>query len=161
MTTPPPPSGDAWQNTPGMNPEQGQPQQWGAPPPPGQGGGYGGAPAKPSNGLGTAALVLGILGLVSSIFLVGGFLGFIAVILGFIARGKVKRGEATNGGSAMAGIITGILAVLISAVIIFAVGSLFNNAGFGNYAECVEAAGEDQAKLQKCADDFANRLGGQ
>ena len=73
----------------------------GYPPPPPHYGGY--PPPAPKNGLGTASLVVAII----SLFTVFGgiVLGVVAVILGFLGRGRVKRGEATNGGIAMAGII--------------------------------------------------------
>jgi hypothetical protein len=141
-----------------MSPEQGQPQQWGnqPPPPPGQGygggGGYGGA-VKPSNGLGIAALILGILALPLAFVVFGGLLGLIAVILGFIARGKAKRGEATNGGVALGGIITGIIAMLISLAIV-AAAVIFANS---TIAECLTDAGEDQVKVEQCQREFADR----
>lgn len=119
-------------------------QQWG--PPPGQGG-YGGPPAK-KNGLGVASLILGIIGLVLSIFLVGALFGIVAVILGFIGRGNVKRGEADNGGQALAGIITGALSVV--AAIVF--GLIYFNV-FGDYASCVADA-ETQAEVRACEQRF-------
>jgi hypothetical protein len=41
-------------------------------------------------------------------------LGLCAVILGFIAKGKITRGQATGSGLATAGIITGGLGLLLS-----------------------------------------------
>ncbi|RPK57467.1 hypothetical protein EES43_21880 [Streptomyces sp. ADI96-02] len=84
---------------------------------------YGGGPQPwgpaPSNGLGTAALVLGIIS-------VGGFclyglnivLGILALVFGIIGRGRAKRGEATNGGMALAGIILGSVGTVIGAAIL-------------------------------------------
>jgi hypothetical protein len=137
-----------------MSPEQpSSAPQWGAP----QGGAPGyGHPVKPSNGLGIAALILGILGLLTSFIFVGGFLGLVAVILGFIARGKVKRGEATNGGAALTGIITGFLAMLVVLVFVVFIGVILSKGDFGSYTECVSAANNDQAKVEKCAEDFTN-----
>jgi Domain of unknown function (DUF4352) len=74
----------------------------------------------PRNGLGTAALILGIVGAVSGVipfmFWLAGTLGLIGLILGFIARGRVKRGEATNGTAALWGIITSAVALVLSVV---------------------------------------------
>ena len=169
MTTPPqPPPGDPWQNAPGMSPEQPQQQPgWNPPPPPGAGPGYGygggpgygaapgygGGPATPSNGLGVAALVLGILGILTSLIFVGALLGIVAIVLGFVARGKAKRGEATNGGVAMAGIVTGALAVAGTVLFIALLGSLFGK-NIDSYNECVREAGNDQTKVERCAEDY-------
>jgi hypothetical protein len=61
----------------------------------------------PRNGLGTAALILRIMGAVSGVipfmFWLAGTLGLIGLTVGFIARGRVKRGEATNGPAALWG----------------------------------------------------------
>ncbi|MFD9504638.1 DUF4190 domain-containing protein [Streptomyces sp. NPDC060035] len=82
--------------------------------------GYGGQPAwgpAPANGLGIAAMVLGIIAVVGfCMWGLGVILGILALIFGIIGRGRAKRGEATNGGMALAGIILGSIAVLIGAV---------------------------------------------
>ena len=89
---PAPPAG------PGYPPYQGAYPGAYPPPPMPYGDPYLGAPAPKRNGLGTAALVMGILavfpGTCTVIF--GIVLGIVAVILGFLARGRVTRGEADN-----------------------------------------------------------------
>ena len=147
----------------------------GAPPPAPYGGapgGYGapaseprpyGAPAgahggSPKNGFGIAALVLGILGLLSWFFLIGGLFGLVAVVLGFLGRGRAKRGEATNGGVALAGIITGALAVLLTILVGVGVASLFKRGGVGDFADCVQQAGQDQAAIDACEQEFRERI---
>ncbi len=137
-------------------------------PPPGQGGypaqgpgqyGYGGAPmGRPRNGLGIAALVLGILALLTGFFLLGGLLGIIAIILGFIGRGRAKRGEATNGGMALAGIITGLLGLLITIGIIAAGVSVFNSKAGKDLQSCLKSAGSDQSAVQSCQDKFSKQI---
>jgi hypothetical protein len=82
------------------------------PPPPGQQP-YVQAPER-SNGLATAALVLGIIG----VFLfwtvwAGLLLGTLAIIFGAIGRSNAKHG-APNQGSATAGLVLGIVSVLAS-----------------------------------------------
>jgi uncharacterized membrane protein len=78
-------------------------------------------PPSPQNGLGTAAMVLGIISLVLFwTIIVGVICGALAVIFGAIGRGRAKRGEATNRGSATAGLVTGIIAILASVVFIAA-----------------------------------------
>ncbi|MFI2508445.1 DUF4190 domain-containing protein [Streptomyces sp. NPDC018972] len=74
-------------------------------------------PMQPSNGMGTAGLVLGIIGLVCSLtfflWIFGVILGILAIVFGAVGRGKANRGEATNKGSATAGLICGIVATVI------------------------------------------------
>ncbi|GAB3227735.1 DUF4190 domain-containing protein [Mycolicibacterium hippocampi] len=140
------------------------PPQYGAypggyPPPPPYGS-YGGypppAPSAPKNGLGVASLVVAIV----SLFTVFGgiVLGVVAIILGFLGRGRVKRGEATNGGIAVAGIVLGALSILVSiAAIAFAVWG-FNEVGGGDYIDCVTRAGSDQQAIDDCANEFTQRV---
>lgn len=140
------------------------PPQWGAypgsypPPPPQPYAGYT-PPVGPKNGLGIAALIIAIVGLVFCWSVVGGvILGVAAVIIGFVARGRVKRGEATNGGVAIAGIVLGCLAIVVSLVFIPIYIGLFKESGFGNYVECMQSAGTDQAAQKKCEDSFVNNM---
>jgi len=131
-----------------------QPQQYGQQPQQyGQGypaqGGYDGRPA-PRNGLGTAALVLGILGLLLSIIpaigVLFGVLGLVAVVLGVIGLRRVKRGQATNRGAALTGIITGVLAIVVSAVWL-----VLLVIGFGAASDCSSfLSSNDQAGYQQC-----------
>nr|WP_246096850.1 DUF4190 domain-containing protein [Streptomyces botrytidirepellens] len=90
---------------------------------PGAGYGQGWQPGGtylPNNGTGTAALVLGIVGLAffASVVL-GIILGVLAIIFGVLGRAKAGRGEATNGGVALAGLILGVAAVVAGVVMIF------------------------------------------
>ncbi|MFD5041483.1 DUF4352 domain-containing protein [Streptomyces sp. NPDC058377] len=72
------------------------------------------------NGLGVAALVLGIIGTVSGLipffFWLAGILGLIALILGLAGRGRAKRGEATNKGVTTFGAVLGLVALVLSVV---------------------------------------------
>jgi len=75
--------------------------------------------------MGTAALVLGILGLVAC----GGFtiiLPLLATVFGAIGRKKADQGLASNKGSATAGLVMGIigLAVGLSWVVLALIGSV-------------------------------------
>lgn len=70
--------------------------------------GWGGVPPLPSNGMGVASLVLGIIASAAfCLWPVAIVLGILAVIFGAIGRSKANRGEATNGGQALAGVICG------------------------------------------------------
>jgi hypothetical protein len=142
-------------------PESGQqPQGYGQPgygqPAYGQPGGLHG-PQK--NGLGVASLVLGILSLFTWFFFIGGLFGLIAIVLGIIGLGRVKRGEANNRGMAIAGIITGALGVLLTILVVAGVAALFNSGEFSNLTECVNDAGGDQAAVEECTREFEDSVG--
>lgn len=146
-------------------------QQWNAPtqagPPP--------AAPKPRNGMGTAALIVGILAILSCwipvLGLIGLVLGIVAIILGAIGRGRAKRMEANNGGVAMAGLVLGVLSVLVSivvSVLIFVLGFSFLQAGGGQslqqLQQCITQAqnaggpaGVQQA-IQQCQAQFEQQL---
>lgn len=80
----------------------------------------GGYPVGLRNGLGTAALVLGIVGTVLGallfLFFVVFVLGLLAVIFGLIGRGRAKRGEASNSTAATWGFALGVVSLVLSAV---------------------------------------------
>ncbi|MFF1926474.1 DUF4190 domain-containing protein [Streptomyces sp. NPDC058221] len=148
-TLPPPPVGP---NGPGQQPPQ-HAGQYGYPAPPPQPGGQYGYPAapgpqygaypgypgypgygqnawgpQPANGLGIASMVLGIIAVAGfCMYGLGIILGVLALIFGLIGRGRVRRGEADNGGMALAGIILGSIGIAVSAaflgLIIWAIAS--------------------------------------
>lgn len=91
-------------------------------------------PTGLSNGFGTAALILGILGTVLGVTVFFGFLlGVLAIVFGGVGRAKATKGEASNGGTALAGIILGAVAVLLSVVMLgFIVASAADDAGYGD-----------------------------
>jgi len=133
------------------------PYPGGYPPPPmGYGDYYApAAPVPPRNGLGIAALVIAILALVTTFSVAGGILlGSVAVILGIMGRGRVKRGEANNGGTALAGIVLGALAIVVGLAFIAIWVGLFNEVGGGDYFDCLQRAGQDSEKVQECSDRF-------
>ena len=125
------------------------------PPPPQPYAGYAPPPAGPRNGLGIASLVIAIVALMSSFSVVGGvILGIVAVILGFIARGRVRSGEANNGGIALAGIILGFVAMIAGLAFIAIWFGFSKEVGVTDYIDCVQNAGQDQTKIEQCADQF-------
>ena len=129
------------------------------PPPPQPYGGYGyGYPPQPSaprNGLGITALVVAVVALLSSFSVVAGTLKSIAaVIIGFAGRSRVKRGEANNGGVALAGVILGFLAMIVGLAFIAVWVGVFKEVGAGDYIDCLQKAGQNQAEIQQCADQF-------
>lgn len=79
--------------------------------------GWPGVQGEPSNGMGTASLVVGIVGVVLfCLWPVAIILGLLAVIFGAVGRAKAGRGEATNPGTALAGIICGVAGLVLAVV---------------------------------------------
>ncbi|MGW1885285.1 DUF4190 domain-containing protein [Streptomyces sp. NPDC001970] len=75
---------------------------------------------QPQNGMGTAAMVLGILAV--CLFCMYGIpsliLGVLALIFGILGRKRYQRGEANNKGQALAGIILGSIGIALGLAII-------------------------------------------
>jgi hypothetical protein len=114
-----------------------------------------GPPARPRNGFGTAALVTGIIGLVLAVLVIGLPFGVAAVVLGVIGLRLAGRGEATNRGVAIGGIVTGILAIAFSGLL-FAAGVAFfveNEDEIDNLTECLDEAATEQ-EAEDCAEEF-------
>ncbi|BBY29823.1 DUF4190 domain-containing protein [Mycolicibacterium sediminis] len=163
----PPPAGPEGQQPPqepfSQQPFQQPPQGYNGYPygPGGYGYGYGGPPppAAPRNGLGITALILGIVGLLAFWSVIGGVLfGAAAVIVGIVARNRAKRGEATNGGVAIAGIALGALAVVVSIAFIAVWVGLFEEVGGTDYLDCVQRAGSDEQALDGCIQRLTDRV---
>ncbi|MEU6810671.1 DUF4190 domain-containing protein [Streptomyces sp. NPDC046831] len=94
-----------------------------------QGYGWPGMPMARQNGMGTAAMVLGILSccLFCLYGVVSVVLGILAIVFGVKGRRKAERGEADNHGQAQAGLITGVIGLILGVVvlILIAVGITF------------------------------------
>ena len=126
------------------------------PPPPAPYPGYVPPPVGPKNGLGIAALIVAIIALFS---VVGGLvLGVVAIILGVLGLQRARRGEATNGGIAIAGIVLGILSIIEAIVVIALSVWVFNEVGGTDYMDCLSKAGSDEEAMQRCADQFQDRV---
>jgi hypothetical protein len=122
MTYPPPPGPDGIYPPPSDPPIQAYqppgPQQHGYPAPPPYDYGTPGsayyqpaypyAPARPTEGLAIASLVVACVGVLGLCFwTVGGVLGIVAAILGHVARRRIRVSGAGGEGMALAGIIVG------------------------------------------------------
>ena len=111
-----------------------------------------GYPRPMANGLGIAALVIGVIALPFSLLVVGGLFGILAMILGFVARGRVRRGEADNPGVALAGILTGALAAVIAIVIVVVLVAVANTDTGRTIRHCISAH-KDKAAQEQCERD--------
>lgn len=107
------------------------------------------------NGMGIAALVLGLFALALSWTIIGGLLlGLLALIFGLIGRARAKRGEATNGGLSIAGAVVGVVGLLISVgLVVFGI-SLINSPAGQDMRQCIEQSRGDAAALQECREEF-------
>ncbi len=146
----------------GWPPAPGQPPAGGYPPPPMPYAGQAPPPVGPHNGLGIAALVIAIVGLLISWIpffgLFGAVLGIVAIIVGFVGRGRAKRGEANNGGVALAGILLGVLAIVVAIAATVITSLFFKEAGGGDYLDCLSEAGNDTSAQRHCVDKFTQHL---
>jgi len=142
----------------GSQPQYGQPQYGGQPPQYGeqpypQSPSYGSSPGGPGdggghrNGMGIAALILGILGLLTSWLLFGGLFGLLAIVLGFVGLGRVRRGEASNRGMAITGIVLGLLSVAVAVLIGALVGAVWDRV-----QDCADP-NLTQAEQEQCVND--------
>jgi hypothetical protein len=121
--------------------------------------GYSPPPTGPRNGLGIASLITAIIALLSCATVVlGAILGIVAVVIGFAARGRVKRGEANNGGVAVAGIVLGFIAIIASLAFIAIYIVMFREVGGQDYVDCLNKAGNDSDQIQQCADQFQKHI---
>jgi uncharacterized membrane protein len=77
--------------------------------------GYSGVQNRPGSRFGVASLVFGIVALIFSWLLAGLFFGSFAVVFGFVQLERVARGETgTRRGMAVAGMVLGVVAIVIS-----------------------------------------------
>jgi uncharacterized membrane protein HdeD (DUF308 family) len=114
---------------------------------------------RPRNGRGVAALVLGVVALVFTLLLsppLGLVLGIAALVVAVLGRRAAARGEATNRAQATAGLVTGIISVVVGGLftVLFVV-FYFSEEG-RNLRECLGDADTD-AEEQACRDEFENR----
>lgn len=77
-----------------------------------------GSSPAPRNGLGLAAMILGIVCIPATFIYVGSICAVVAVIFGIIGLRRVRRGVANNRKQALTGLILGTIGVILSAVFI-------------------------------------------
>ena len=135
------------------------------PPPPQPHYGYRLPSVHPRNGLGVASLVLAIVALLSDWLsfpgiVLGLTLGVVAVVVGFLGRGRVKRGTANNGGVAIAGIVLGALSIIVGLALFAIWMTVLKEAGGGDYISCMQKAGRNRVLQQQCADQFRQNVEG-
>ncbi|MGW6918867.1 DUF4190 domain-containing protein [Kitasatospora sp. NPDC054939] len=73
-------------------------------------------PTASTTGPAGAALVVGVIGLSTSIFFIGGLFGGVGLILGTVALATAKR-TGTGRGKALTGVVTSALAIVVSVLV--------------------------------------------
>jgi hypothetical protein len=118
---------------------------------------------KPRNGAGVAALVLGLLGLVLALLVLpaplGALLGLLAVIFGIIGISRAGRGDATNRGQAVTGLVCGLLALALGVLLTVRIGNYLQNhaSDFNNLARCLNAANTGPERTA-CTNTFLDQM---
>lgn len=111
------PTGDSYGTPPPAQPGYNQPPAYGQPGDYGQTG-YGYGAPKPK-GLSIASMVCGIVSIVLWCFPYLGLpVGIAAVVTGVMANKKIQQGQADGAGMAKAGLITGIIGIVIAVLMI-------------------------------------------
>ena len=159
---------DTPSDRPPYPPQPGQGPAGGYPPPgqaPAEGYPAAGYPAaRPRrNGMGTTALVLGVVALTLVLLLLfsplGAFLGLLAVLFGILGLMRANRGEADNRGQAVAGLVTGGIALLVGVFLTISIGTWFATHvnDFNEFGRCMENAVGSAAR-EECARQLSREL---
>jgi hypothetical protein len=113
--------------------------------------------------MGTAALVVGVVALVLVVLLLfsplGALLGLVAVLLGILGLMRANRGEADNRGQAVAGLVTGAVALLFGILFTISVGTWFATHvnDFQRFGNCMDDA-VGAAAREQCGRQLSNDL---
>jgi hypothetical protein len=111
-------------------------------------------PVTRRNGMGTAALILGI----ASIPLCGlVVLGPLAIVFGIVGRKRVARRQADNKSAAVWGMVLGLFGALLSTVVIVALVHFVRTPEFDRFMDCDKGATTTEAQNQ-CAQDLVDEL---
>jgi Na+/H+ antiporter NhaD/arsenite permease-like protein len=113
--------------------------------------------------MGTTALVIGVVALTLVLLLLfsplGAFLGLVAVLFGVLGLMRANRGEADNRGQAVAGLVTGAIALLLGIFFTISIGTWFATHvnDFNNFGRCMDRA-SGQAAHEECARQLSREL---
>jgi hypothetical protein len=115
------------------------------------------------NGIGTAALVVGVVALVLAVLLIffpiAFVLGILAIIFGAVGMRRATRGEANNRGHAVAGLICGAIAVVVSIYLGVRLSTFVvdNADNFRQFWSCITNA-PTEAEQDDCVVDLARQI---
>jgi len=109
--------------------------------------------------MGIAALVLGVVAMLSTWSVIGGLIfGIAATVIGLLAYRRVRNHQADNGSVALAGLILGALAIVVSLVFIPIWSGFANQIGYSQYTECMNEAGKNERMINACLVQFQHRI---
>ncbi|PZS23299.1 MAG: hypothetical protein DLM61_24325 [Pseudonocardiales bacterium] len=66
----------------------------------------------------------------------------------------------SDGGLSVAGIVLGVIGLLLTIGLVALFASLMNSPAGQSYQQCVQQSGGDPAKLQQCFSELGNQVGG-
>ncbi|MGK5501475.1 DUF4190 domain-containing protein, partial [Streptomyces sp. URMC 125] len=125
---------------------------------PPQGPGPCGPVPRPRDGMGIAALVLGLSALVLFwTVLPGVVLGVPAVVFGLVGHRRAARGEAGNGRMALTGAVTGLVGLVLSAALVAASPAFLGSDAVDDFRACLRDA-SDSTERGRCVEEFRDRL---
>jgi hypothetical protein len=119
------------------------------------------APAQPRNGLGVAALVIGVASLVAAISFILFPLALIAalagLVIGIVALTRRAQTRAANQGQAIAGVVCNVLALALAITfsVQFGTWAARNSAVFTRFDNCLIQSG-NRTEVSQCIARFAN-----
>ena len=109
--------------------------------------GYGSASTE-RNSLGVWSLVLGIVSVALCCLVIGVVPGAFGIWLGIRGRQAVARGQATNGGVALTGIILSVIGILVGLYFLLSFALLINQqGGWDGFVQYVEEQAQVQDQL--------------
>lgn len=106
-----------------------------------------------SNGVAVAALVLGILSLLGLVLVFPGFIfGLVALILGIVGLNKAKSiaGPGSRKGMSIAGIVMGVIAMVLSGLMMYAGFSVFNQMVEDGVLDACQQYENDASAYETC-----------
>src|SRR5690606_25224478 len=122
------------------------------------GGGYWQESPK-RTGLAVAALVLGIVALLSFWTVVGGYLfGALGVIFGLIAAIKARKGTAGGFGMSITGIVLSVLALIGATLFVIVGWSFFDDMGGKGLVGGLKKSGNDRAAIDGCEGQWTENV---
>jgi hypothetical protein len=119
--------------------------------------------ARPKNGLGVASLVLGVASLVAvasfilfPVALIGGIVG---TVIGIMALIRLERGQGTNRGQAIAGLVCSGIGLILAIVLSVRVGTWVadNRSPLTRLESCLTKANE-KSDVGDCFAKFATEI---
>jgi hypothetical protein len=121
--------------------------------------------SRGNDGVAIAAMIVGILSLLIAwipfLGLLGLIGGIVALVLGIVGRNRIKRSGAGGNGMAVAGIATGVVAVVLSIAVhawLFTGGGGFVDE-VGSYVECIEQTNDEEYCQQQLEEGIFERFG--